>query len=317
MRQDYDWLERFGAKAGTMQLVPYQTFSALLEASSGHQVLPGGSGANTMRALALLLGPEAASLGRPAYSGAVGRDAEGGTFASILSGMGIDIALAEKDSPTGVSGIVVTPDHERTMFTHLGACREFAPADVAWDFLKDARIFYSTGYMWDTESQLATLRAVAERAAEWGIPLAFDLADPFVVDRYHAELSDWLRGRVSLLFGNREELSRMTGRNGEDEDILRAASSLAPTVVMKVGARGCLILREGCLSRVAGEAVRAVDTTGAGDSFAGGYLYGLIRGLGTVDCGRLANRVAARIVAQEGCRVDLLNREEILSVLRA
>ncbi len=316
MRQDYAWLERFGARPGTMQLVPRETFDMLLSASSSHVVSPGGSGANAIRALALLVGPDAAKYGRPAYSGAVGRDEAGRAFASILSGMGIDVALAEKDEPTGVSGVVVTPDHERTMFTYLGACRHFAPEDAAWDFLRDARIFYTTGYMWDTESQLATLRAVAAKASEWGVPIAFDLADPFVVDRYRAELSEWVRGRVSVLFANRDELSRMTGRVGEDEDILLAAADLAETVVMKVGARGCLVLHGGRVAaRIPGERVQAVDSTGAGDSFAGGFLYGLIRGLRLDDCGRLANRIAARVVAQEGCRVDLLDRSEILSVL--
>ncbi len=316
MREDRAWLDATGARPGTMQLVERDFFDALVARSSGKTVVPGGSGANTIRALAMLAGPNS-PLGRPAYSGAVGRDAEGRLYGQILSELGVDVALAEKDLPTGVSGVVMTPDHERTMFTYLGACRDFGPADIAWDFLRDARFLYTTGYMWDTEPQLQALQAAVDQANAWGVPVCLDLADPFVVDRYYQDLREWLSGRVAVLFANRQELERMVGR-GEGRpcgETIEAASDLAPIVVMKTGAEGCLIYADEMLYEIPGEPAKVIDTTGAGDSFAAGFLYGLLARRTLEECGRLANRVAARIVQVEGCRYDLLDRREILSVL--
>jgi sugar/nucleoside kinase (ribokinase family) len=315
MREGQAWLDLAGARPGTMQLVERAFFDALVGRSSGYAVVPGGSGANTVRALAMLRGEGDGGVGRPAYSGAVGRDAEGKRYGEILSGLGVDVSLAQKDLPTGMSGIVMTEDHERTMFTFLGACRDFSPADISWEYLRESRFFYTTGYMWDTEPQLEALKAVVDKANEWGIPVCFDLADPFVVDRYYRELRDWVRGRVAILFANREELSRMTDCRGGDEEILERGADLAPTVVMKTGKDGCRIAFEDMVFEVPGETVRVLDTTGAGDSFAAGFLYGLLRGLPLEACGALANRVAARIVQVEGCRYDLLDRTELLSAV--
>jgi sugar/nucleoside kinase (ribokinase family) len=312
MSGSYESLSSFNAKPGTMQLVPYDTFTALTRDNPRYNVMPGGSGPNVIRVLAFLQGSESGGLGRPAFSGAVGRDEAAASFASALRSKGIDVALAEKEKPTGVCAIVVTPDHERTMFTHLGACQDYSPLDVEWGFLRDARYFYSTGYMWDTPPQKEALHAVVDKAAAWSIPCCFDLADPFVVDRYYRELYDWVSGRFSILFGNREELSRMTDCVGSDEEIINKAADLAPLVVMKLGKRGCLIRSGDFCYPVPGESVQARDTTGAGDSFAAGFLYGLLLGKDFETCGALANRIASRIVQVEGCQVDFLDREEVL-----
>lgn len=314
MEGSYETLTSVSVRPGTMQLVPYDAFTDLISANPRYRVMPGGSGSNVIRALAFLQGDDA-SFGRPAYSGAVGRDEAAAGFASTLRGAGIDLSLAEKDKPTGVCGIVVTPDHERTMFTHLGACQDYSPSDIPWDFLKSSRFFYSTGYMWDTPPQLEALHAVVEKAAGWDIPCCFDLADPFVVDRYYKELYDWVKGRFAILFGNRDELSRMTGSSGRDEEIVELAADLAPLVVMKTGKKGCLIRSGDLLYSVPGEEVKARDTTGAGDSFAAGFLYGLLRGKDLESCGRLANRIASRIVQVDGFGIDLLDRRDILSAL--
>lgn len=315
MSGSYEGLSAFGARPGTMQLVPYDTFTKLIRQNPEYHVLPGGSGPNVIRVLSFLQGHDAAGLGRPAFSGAVGRDAAAASFASALRSKGIDVSLAEKDKPTGVCGIVVTPDHERTMFTHLGACQDYSPEDVDLELLKDSRYFYSTGYMYDTPPQKQALFSVVAKAAEWGIPCCFDLADPFVVDRYYRELCEWVKGRFAILFGNREELSRMTDCVGGDEEIVNKASDLAPLVVMKVGKRGCVIRSWDFCYTVPGESVQARDTTGAGDAFAAGFLYGLLMGKDLETCGAIANRIASRIVQVEGCSVELLDRREVLAGL--
>jgi fructokinase len=317
MRESYQWLERFDARPGTMQLVDYERFQAIVRASREHQVFPGGSGANTIRALAMMLGDEAATLGAPAYSGGIGRDEPGLAFCRILENLGVRVSVAEKDLPTGVSAIVITPDHERTMFTYLGACRDFSEDDVDLELLEASRMLYGTGYLWDSEPQMRALFKAVDFAKSRRIPVCFDLADPFVVDRYYEGLREWLPGKVQVLFANRRELARMTDCGPTDPDIviLQRAAALAPVVAMKIGKGGCIIQDYGRVLHVPGESVNCRDTTGAGDSFAAGYLYGVIKGLDARSCGVLGNRIASRIVTIEGCRYDLLDRDDLLAPL--
>ncbi|TFG79144.1 MAG: adenosine kinase, partial [Spirochaetales bacterium] len=316
MHENESFLAKLDARPGTMQLVEHATFQAIIQASCGYTIVPGGSGANTARALAMLTGDEQASP-RPCYSGGVGDDEAGRAFETIMSGLGIDTAMAMKNAKTGVSAIVVTPDHERTMFTSLGACRDFSPGDVSEEFLADSACFYATGYLWDTDPQKQALFHAVDRANALDIPVYFDLADPFVVDRYWKDLCAWLPGRVHTIFANRQELSRMTGCGGTDYEIMRDAARLAPTVVMKIGRGGCLAQSGGRLIHVKGEAVVPVDTTGAGDSFSAGFLYGVLHHRSLKDCAKLGNRIAARVVAVEGCRYDCIDRDDILAVVTA
>ncbi len=315
MHEDYRFLERFDAAPGTMQLVEHGTFRDIVRSSSGQRILPGGSGANTARALAKLVGPDADAYGRVAYGGSIGPDEAGAEFDRAMRRSGVDTRLATKDLPTGVSAIVVTPDHERTMFTSLGACRDYCLDDLPRELISDSRFFYSTGYMWDTEPQMRALFAAVEEAKRLGKTVCFDLADPFVVDRYYRELRPWVRDHVDILFANRRELSRMTDRDDGDESILDAAAGLAGTVVMKIGKDGCLARHGSATIREAAFPVTCRDTTGAGDSFAAGYLYGLIRGLDIDACVRLGNRIAGRIVAVDGVDYDLVDRADILAAL--
>lgn len=312
MHEDYSFLARFGARPGTMQLVEYSTFREIIKASRGYSVFPGGSGANTARALSMLIGEEK-QLGLPCFSGGIGADDAGERFMAILTDLGIDTAMASKDIPTGVSAIVVTPDHERTMFTFLGACRDFSPEDISLDYLRSSRFLYSTGYMWDTEPQKRALFAAVEEAKSAKVPVCFDLADPFVVDRYHRELNSWIQGRVDILFANREELSRITDCTGTDYEILNRASRLADIVAMKIGKGGSIVQSGKRLAHAPGESVICVDTTGAGDSYAAGFLYGMLRGADQETCARLGNRIAARIVSVEGCRYDCIDPRDILA----
>ena len=130
--------------------------------------------------------------------------------------------------------------------------------------------------------------------------MAFDLADPFAVRRYAEQFRTWIPGRVDVLFGNRYEIGLLTG-SACDEDCVSDALKLAPMVVMKMGEQGCMVGWEGRQESVPARHVQAVDTTGAGDAFAAGFLYGRLEESSPVDCARLANALAARVVSVEGC----------------
>jgi fructokinase len=315
---DHEFLSRFGKQPGTMHLVEYEEVTALLKEIHSFHTMPGGSAANTARGIAWLSGNAGRALSHailgvqdtssagsavPVFNGAIGTDSTGNDFAARLEEEGVRGALVRKATPTGTSVILVTPDGERTMNTYLGACRDFQPADLDLKMLSASRMLYLTGYLWDTDNQ----RVTAEKAAAFcrengkGISVAFDLADPFAVRRYGNQFRAWIPGNVDILFGNRDELAILMG-SACDADCVSEASTLAPLVVMKAGAKGCLVGWKGQCKLVPGVPVRVVDTTGAGDAFAAGFLFARLAGADPLRSALLANRVASMVVGVEGCR---------------
>jgi len=308
---DYGFLKRFGKQPGSMHLVDHDEIEALLKELPSFRVLPGGSAANTTRGIAWLAGTEARDFlkpfgvgahdgaGRlpPVFNGAVGRDATGDKFESLMEEARVTTAIVRKATPTGTSVILVTPDGERTMNTYLGACRDFGPQDLDLPRLAASRILYLTGYLWDTAGQ----DAAARKAAGAGpAVVAFDLADSFAVRRSGDAFRSWIPGHVNVLFGNRDEIAILTGASC-DEDCVTEAQKFAPLIVMKTGEKGCIISQDGKFQEVPGVPVKLVDTTGAGDAFAAGFLFGMLQGAEPVVCARLANAIASRIVGREGC----------------
>jgi sugar/nucleoside kinase (ribokinase family) len=301
---EHSYLRRLGKKPGTMNLVESSEVELLMSGLSSCRSVPGGSCANTVRGIAWL--NRSGRFPPPVFNGSVGEDPTGDAYISAIQAFGVVPAIARKPLPTGVSLILVTPDGERTMNTHLGACRGFGPADLDRDMLAKSRILHLTGYLWDTENQRLSALEAAELARRAGITVSFDIADPYAVQRYRGAFLDFAREYVDVLFANREELGLLTGTDC-DEDCVAASSPLAPTVVMKAGRDGCIVTGKGRSSvAVPGVSARLVDTTGAGDAFAAGFLYGTLAGREDVECARLANTLAAAIVGVEGCDYTLL-----------
>jgi sugar/nucleoside kinase (ribokinase family) len=293
-----------------MNLVDYPQMRRILELAGATRSIPGGSAANTVRAIASLSRAEAVPA--PVYSGAVGCDPEGREYDRILRSAGIVTRLACKSQPTGCSVILVTPDRERTMFTFLGACREYTAEDLDRELLGRSSWLYMTGYMWDTENQRLAAREAGAAARKDGVRVAFDLADPYAVRRYRDQYLAWIPAHVEVLFGNREEFRLLLGEGRGDAELAGLAGELCPQAVLKTGAEGCLVNYRGKVSRVDGFPVEPVDTTAAGDCFAAGYLYGLLRGYSAERSARLANRLASWIVTVEGCDLEGLDPAEVL-----
>jgi sugar/nucleoside kinase (ribokinase family) len=313
---DYGVIEELGAKPGSMNLVDFETVKKILGIISEFIETPGGSCANTMRGLAWLLNNDE-KYTYPVYSGAVGDDSISDRFAEGLVKIRVEPYLAKKTgSATGVSIILVTPDNERTMFTYLGACRDYCKSDTPVSFVEKNPIWiHTTGYMWDTDNQKNALDFIVEKALSRHVKVSFDLADPFVVQRYRDDLLSWLPGKIDLLFANRAELSHLTGINGDDEEILEKAGKIAETIVMKVGKRGCWVSRKGfSIHFPCVDIAPPKDTTGAGDSFAAGFLYGIVKGETFHDCAAIANRVASGIVTVEGCDYSHINKAYVLGL---
>ena len=305
-RVDGGFLARHAKIPGSMHLVEYEEIRRLLAEVTSTRSMPGGSAANTARGIAALTRRGGAGeVEPPVFNGSVGSDLTGDQFMQKMQEAGVVTSLVRKPLPTGVSLILMTPDRERTMNTHLGACRLFGPEDLDTERLARSRVLYLTGYLWDTECQRRAAAAAVQlaRAADRRILVAFDLADPFAVRRSGDAFRAWIPGAVDILFGNRDELALLTG-GACDEDCVTAAAPLAPVVAMKLGDQGCIVGWDGQQRHVPAVPVRAVDTTGAGDAFAAGFLHGRLRGMDPAASAELANSVAADVVTVEGCVYD-------------
>ncbi len=281
-------------------------------------LLPGGSAPNTLIALA--------GLGVPAVvCGKIGDDDFGKTYNEQVASYGITSRLITGDGATGSSIILVTPDGERTMNTHLGMCQEFGVGDLDEALLRRSQYLYFTGYMWDTEVQKAAIRRAIEVAHDSGVTIAFDLADPFAVERYRDDFLDLLEHSVDIVFANRAEARILYGTEDSHEAV-RALCRSTAIAVLKVGRDGSVVAertlgaRSGSsssdvpvITSVQGRPIQAVDSTGAGDMFAAGFLSALARGKGAVAAARSAGWLAEEIIQRVGAQFSV----EHIRALRA
>ncbi len=296
-------LEQLGVQKGVMQLIDDERGEELLAALGSRERVygPGGSAPNTMSTLAAL---EC----RTALAGAIGTDDLGDQYERALSENDVVADLSRHEGPTGSCIVLVTPDRERTMNTRLGVCRKFSKENVDSALVQEADILYFTGYMWDTDSQKEALRYAIHIARGAGLRVVFDVADPFCVDRHRDEFLELIRNSVDLVLANRDETAMLLGESSaEDLDVADAARRLADwtgDAAVKDGKRGSYTSNGKEVTHVDVIPVDAVDSTGAGDSYAAGLLYGLLNGQELADAARTASTVAGRIVEQTGAQFD-------------
>jgi sugar/nucleoside kinase (ribokinase family) len=268
----------------------------------------GGSCPNTMIALA--------SFGvHTCIAGKVGNDEYAQIYRDQVAQLPIESRLKTGRGPTGSSIILVTPDSERTMNTYLGVNRQFGPEDVDEGLAADCRYFYFTGYMWDTELQKEAILKAIEIAEKNGRVVVFDVADPFAVNRNRQEFLDLVRNHVSITFANREEAHLLFDTTDTAESA-RELSRLCDIAVVKNGARGSYIMRGDSLIDVPACDAEPVDTTGAGDMYAAGFLYGLTQELSLRDSGLCASYVASRIIVQHGAQFSSAEREAVAETIK-
>lgn len=308
---DDDFINSLEAEKGTMKLISAGEKDKLLSSISTYKNIPGGSCANTLRGIAWL--SKYAAIEKSVFSGAVGKDVVGNQYITMMEKeYGILPRFSQKEKATGICIAIVTPDYERTMFTYLGACEDYSKEDIDFNTLKQAGIFHFTAYMWNTDNGKKAMKKASQFCRQNGITISFDLADPLMVKFHKEEFLQWIPAHVDILFGNRDEISQITGISGEDREIILKAGDLSPLVIMKIGADGCLVNQKGFITFKKGIKVNAIDTVGAGDSFASGFLYAYARDLDVGTCAEIANSLAARIVTVEGCDYSKLTQKEIL-----
>lgn len=294
--QDED-LEKLGLDRGIMRLVDLEERAKILELVNERRIgySCGGSAPNTLIFLA--------ALGiKSALAGKIGKDEHGGKYLENLPAENMNSQLIAGESVTGSSIILVTPDSERTMNTYLGANREFSPEDVDLKVVEQAEYLYFTGYMWDTDPQKNAVLKAMSSFRERKKTIVFDLADPFAVNRNKDVFGNLIEENADIVFANREEGKLLFGTETA-EDAVEALSVICDVAIVKDGSLGSLVKRNGFpAERIPVRRVNAVDTTGAGDMYAAGFLYGLLNGLSDREAGICGSYLASRIVETWGAQ---------------
>ncbi|MEO1089589.1 MAG: adenosine kinase [Pseudomonadota bacterium] len=294
-----DVVETAGLPAGIMTLVDAERSDALYALMGQGVEMSGGSCANSMAAVA-------AMGGRAGYVGRVRDDQFGQVFAHDCRAVGVTFTNppAAGGAPTARCLVFVHPDGQRTMATHLGACVELSPDDLPPGLIESAAATLLEGYLWDKPAAKAACLAAAERAHAHGRKVALTLSDPFCVDRWRAEFRPLIADHVDVLFANEAEITSLYEVDDFDAALQIVRRSVDVAALTR-GAKGAVIVGGDEVHVIDAAPVdKVVDTTGAGDLFAAGFLRGLTGGLDLAASGRLGAFAAAQIIQQYGPRAE-------------
>lgn len=292
-------LTDLGFAKGMMTLVDEDTQTKVLAALNDAEVTrcAGGSAANTIMGIVDFGG-------KAAYASKVGQDEIGEFFLKDMRQLGVTIEVPPADDGgSGTCVVLITPDAQRTMLTHLGVSATLGPEDIDEEEIKKAKYVYVEGYLFTaTATRDAALKAV-ELAKKNDVKVAFTVSDPFLIHNYRDEFWELIKGPVDLLFCNEEEARSLTTFDDPIE-CAREIHRHAENVALTLGPNGSILMHEGEVIPIEGVDVKAIDTTGAGDMYAAGVLYGITNGLSWKQAGHLGSHAAARIVSQLGARLQ-------------
>ena len=300
---------------GTMGLVDLDTSQTLYGKVRPALECSGGSAANTIAGVASLGG-------RGAFVGKVHNDQLGRVFINDMRATGVHFETAPTNdgATTAMSIVLVTPDAERTMQTYLGACVELGPDDIYLEEIRASKVTYLEGYLWDPPAAKQALIKAAKLAHGAGREVSLSLSDPFCVDRHRADFVELISGHVDILFANEEEIMSLYQAERFDE-ALTALTGQCNIAALTRGSEGCVIVSNNEVFTLAAEiGGKVVDTTGAGDAFAAGFLAGYTQGLDIATSAHMATIAAGEVISHLGarpatCLADLVS-ERIRANLR-
>jgi sugar/nucleoside kinase (ribokinase family) len=287
-------LEKFSLPKGSMQLVDNKKSEWIKSETLNMKtsLASGGSAANTIHGLAKL-GAETA------YIGSIGKDDAGDFFENDMKNAGIRTILSRRNSPTGTAVALISKDSERTFATHLGAAVELSPGDLHSDDFKGYDILYLEGYAIYNKPLIEKACMIAK---DQKMLVALDLASYNVVESSLADFKEIIENYVNILFANEEEAKAYTGSG--PEEALEAISKECDIAVIKVGSEGSWIKRGSEIIKTGTPEVNLKDTTGAGDLYAAGFLYGYSRNCNLEICGQYGSLVAGKVIEILGARMD-------------
>ena len=299
-----DFLSTHDLAKGTMALVDQGQAESLYSAMGPGVETSGGSAANTLAAIAQLGG-------KAGFIGRVRNDQLGSIFAHDLRATGalFDTPPVESGPSTARCMILVSPDAERTMCTYLGASVNLDPRDVDLAMVRSARVLYLEGYLWDAEPAKRAFLAAAEEVSSHGGEVSLSLSDPFCVDRHRDSFLELVRNHVDILFANEAEITSLYETQSFEEAVSQVRQHCRLACLTRSD-KGSLIL-QGETTHVIEpfKLGQLVDTTGAGDSYAAGFLYGYTQGLSPEACGQLGSLCAGQVVTQMGPRSQVPLKE--------
>jgi sugar/nucleoside kinase (ribokinase family) len=292
-----DVVARSGVERGAMTMVDAARSDEIYALLSPARETSGGSAANTTVGVASFGGTSA-------FIGRIADDTFGKIFAHDLRAAGVeyDVAPASDGSPTGRCLVIVAPDAERTMCTYLGAGAEIDVKDVDADRIEGAAVTYLEGYLWDGPEAKDAVRRAASLAKAAGRKVAFTLSDPFCVERHRDEFRELVETNVDVLFANEDEITMLYAVDAFD-DAVRLVAENCEIAALTRGAHGSVVVEGAERHEIAAvPIVKLVDTTGAGDAYAAGFLFGLTHGHDLRTCGNLGSLGAAEVISQLGAR---------------
>lgn len=260
---------------------------------------PGGSAGNTMACFASFGG-------RGAYIGKTGNDKLGQEFRDGMSAQNLDFktpAITD-GTPTAQCMIKVTPDAQRTMSTYLGAAGHVTPDDIDENMVSQSTVTYLEGYLFDKEESKKAFYKASELTEKHGKLLSLTLSDTFCVDRYREEFKDLVKNHIDILFANELELLSLYETNDFDEAIKQLQADTKIGAVTRSEKGSVIVTKDEIIKVDAIEPKQLVDTTGAGDSYAAGFLYGYTRNKDLAECGRLGSLAASEVISHMGPRPE-------------
>ena len=295
---DDTFLSRHDRAKGSMALVDAATVKTLYDAMGPGIEMSGGSAANTVVGVASFGG-------RAGFIAKTADDQFGQVFRHDIRAAGVTYTTtpaAAGGEPTGCSLILVTPDGQRTMNTMLGVSPYLGAEEVDAALIRSGRILYLEGYLFDRPQAMAAFRLAAEIAAKAGRQVALTLSDPFCVDRHRAEFQAFVRGSVDILFANEAEITSLYQVNTFEEAVQRTRTEAKLAAITRSEKGSVIVSGEETIAVPAAPVAKVVDTTGAGDLYAAGFLFGLARGKDYETAGRLGSLAAAEIISHVGAR---------------
>lgn len=286
-------LSTLGLPKGSMQLVDETTQRAVLSKVKKYirDERAGGSAANTIHGIARLGG-------YTAFMGKVGNDDHGRLFRADLEKSGIEALLPVSESPTGKAAALVSPDSQRTFATFLGAAAEIGADDITPDLFLGIRIVHLEGYLLFNHRLIEKAARLAKAA---GCMVSLDLASYNVVELNRDFLLELIRNYADIVFANEDEARALTG--AEPREALDLIAEMCVLAIVKVGAKGSYIKTDGRVTEVGVIPCQPIDTTGAGDLYAGGFLYGLTQGWNMPKCGKCGALLAGKVIEQIGPKI--------------
>lgn len=297
---DNKFLDKHHLKKGSMTLIDQEQAERIYKDMPPSLEKSGGSAANTIAGIVSLGG-------KAAFIGKVKQDDLGKIFTHDLQSLGVHYTTSA--SKHGLSTarclVSVTPDAERTMATFLGATREITKDDIDESVISTAKVTYLEGYLWDEQHAKDAMREAVRIAVKHGREIALSLSDPFCVTRHKEELLELITSHVDILFANEAEIKELLDVDDVTE-ALEQLSKMCKVCAITLGGHGSIVIADSEAHRIeAGKNLNVVDTTGAGDLYASGFLYGYTHGYSIPQCGKIATIAASEVIQHIGARPEV------------